>query len=191
MSSAEPHRLTKLLREWSAGDESAPARIAELAYPELHRIALRCFCNEPPGHTLQPTALVNEAFVRLVNLRQIQWNDRAHFFAVCARFMRRILVDYARSRPRCTRVALEEEFALSGEIDPDLVALDQALLSLAEFDPRQAQVVEMRFFGGLKANEIAAILGISAQSVHRDWSLAKAWLVRELRHDGSSTLGED
>ena len=190
MSSDEPHRLTKLLREWSAGDVTAAARIAELAYPELHEIAQRCFSRERPGNTLQPTALVNEAFVRLINLRHMQWNDRAHFFAVCARFMRRILVDCARRRPKCERVGLDAGLAPSTESDPDLLVLDELLSRLAQFDPRQAQIVEMRFFGGLTANETAMVLGISAQTVHRDWSLAKAWLVREMRHNESRTLGE-
>lgn len=180
--------MTKLLQAWSAGDKTAAARIAELAYPELHEIALRCFSKERPGHTIQATALVNEAFVRLVNLREIRWSDRAHFFAVCARFMRRILVDYARRRPHGTQVELDEEFGPRQGIDPDIVALDRALSTLAKSDPRQAQVVEMRFFGGLTADEIAKVLGISVQSVHRDWSLARAWLFRELRGHASSPV---
>ena len=187
-------QITELLRAWSAGDQTAVGQIVELVYPELHKIARKHLYHERPGHTIQATALVNEAYLRLVNIRHVQWQDRAHFLAVGARIMRRILVDYARSRPRAIRVDLTEELAVAPELDLDLVLLDQALETLAGFDARKAQVVEMRFFGGLTAEEIATVLAISPQSVHRDWGLAKAWLIREMRHEkngGSATLGKD
>ena len=174
-------QITELLRAWSAGDQTAVGQIVELAYPELHRIARRHLHHERPEHTIQATALVNEAYLRLVNIRRVQWKDRAHFLAVGARMMRRILVDYARTRPRPARVDLTEDLAISPGLNLDLVLLDRALEMLAGFDPRKAQVVEMRFFGGLTAEESAAVLGISAQSIHRDWSLAKSWLVHGMR----------
>jgi RNA polymerase sigma factor (TIGR02999 family) len=187
-------QITELLRAWSAGNQTAVGQIVELAYPELHRIARRHLHHERPEHTIQATALVNEAYLRLVNIRRVQWKDRAHFLAVGARIMRRILVDYARTRPRPARVDLTEDLAITPGLNLDLVLLDRALETLAGFDPRKAQVVEMRFFGGLTAEESAAVLGISAQSIHRDWSLAKSWLVHEMRREefnGSAPLGKD
>jgi RNA polymerase sigma-70 factor, ECF subfamily len=187
-------QITELLRAWSAGDQTAVGQIVELAYPELHRIARRHLHHERPEHTIQATALVNEAYLRLVNIRRVQWKDRAHFLAVGARIMRRILVDYARTRPRPARVDLTEDLAIAPGLNLDLVLLDRALEMLAGFDPRKAQVVEMRFFGGLTAEESAAVLGISAQSIHRDWSLAKSWLVHEMRREefnGSAPMGKD
>jgi len=187
-------QITELLRAWSAGNQTAVGQIVELAYPELHRIARRHLHHERPEHTIQATALVNEAYLRLVNIRRVQWRDRAHFLAVGARIMRRILVDYARTRPRPARVDLTEDLAIAPGLNLDLVLLDRALETLAGFDPRKAQVVEMRFFGGLTAEESAAVLGISTQSVHRDWSLAKSWLVHEMRREefnGSAPLGKD
>jgi len=187
-------QITELLRAWSAGDQSAVGKVVELAYPELHRIARRHIFHERPGHTIEATALVNEAYLRLVNVRNVQWKDRAHFLAVGAQIMRRILVDYARARPALARVDLSEQLAVTPELDLDFVLLDQALESLAGFDARKAKVVEMRFFGGLTAEEIAAVLGISTQSVHRDWSLAKAWLVHEMKREGKhgpGTVGAD
>jgi RNA polymerase sigma factor (TIGR02999 family) len=192
--------ITELLRDWGAGDQSALDRIIELAYPELRKIAQRCLGGERPKHTLQATALVHEAYLRLIDIRRVQWQDRAHFFAVGARMMRRILVDYARTRGyakrggRAHQVNFDEALVVSSELDPELVRLDDALQELSRFDSRKAQVVEMRYFGGLTADEIASVLGISPQSVHRDWSLAKAWLVREMTHEerhGRSTLGSD
>jgi RNA polymerase sigma factor (TIGR02999 family) len=182
--------VTGLLRAWSAGEDSALARIVEIVYPELRDIARRCLRGERPGHMIEATALVHEAYIRLVDVKQLQWQDRAHFFAVGARVMRRVLVDYARARG-CTkrersarRAAFNEALVLSSQPDPSLVCLDEALGQLAEFDARKAQVVEMRYFGGLTAEEIAAVLHISPQSVHRDWSLAKSWLVREMNSQG-------
>jgi RNA polymerase sigma factor (TIGR02999 family) len=190
--------VTGLLRAWSGGDEDALARIVKLVYPELRDIARKCLSRERPNHTIQATALVHEAYVRLVDLKEIQWQDRAHFLAVGARVMRRILVDYARARGCAKRegfaqhAPLNETLFVSSEPDPMVVYLHDALVRLAEFDSRKAQVVEMRYFGGLTAEEIAAVLHISPQSVNRDWSLAKAWLVREMNHeerDGAPPLG--
>jgi len=179
-------QITELLRAWSAGDQSAVGQIVELAYPELYRIARRHLQSERPGHTIQATALVNEAYLRLVNIRHVEWKDRAHFLAVGARIMRRILVDYARSQPRPPRVDLTDDLVACPELNLDIMLLDRALDTLAEFDARKAKVVEMRFFGGLTAEESASVLGVAPQTVHRDWSLAKAWLVREMNREGDS-----
>ena len=194
MGPAPSSRIIELLHAWSAGDQSAVWEIVELAYPELYQIARRHLYHERPGHTIQATALVNEAYLRLINIKHVQWRDRAHFLAVGARIMRRILVDYARSRPRAARVDVAEELVVSPGLDLDIVLLDRALETLAGFDARKAKVVEMRFFGGLTADEIAAVLTVSPQTVHRDWSLAKAWLNHELKHEGKhgpATLDED
>ncbi len=178
--------VTELLRAWSGGDEGALARIVEIVYPELRDIARRCLSRERPDHTIDATALVHEAYLRLVDIKRIQWKDRAHFFAVSARVMRRVLVDYARARGCAKRVGADRRVTFndaavfSSEPDPMVIRLDEALEHLAEFDSRKAQVVEMRYFGGLIADEIAAVLCISSQSVRRDWSLAKSWLVREM-----------
>jgi RNA polymerase sigma factor (TIGR02999 family) len=184
MTTKPSAQITQLLRAWSAGDQSAVGQIVELAYPELYRIARRHLQAERPGHTIQATALVNEAYLRLVNIRHMEWKDRAHFLAVGARIMRRILVDYARSQPRPPRVDLADDLAVCPELNLDVMLLDRALDALAEFDARKAKVVEMRFFGGLTAEESAAVLGVAPQTVHRDWSLAKAWLIREMNHRG-------
>jgi RNA polymerase sigma factor (TIGR02999 family) len=186
MEAAPSPEVTGLLRAWSAGDEGALARIVEVVYPELRDIARRCLGRERPDHTIQATALVHEAYLRLVDIRQMTWQDRAHFLAVGARVMRRILVDYARARDcakregTARRAEFNDALLLSAEPDPMVVRLDEALQKLAGFDSRKAQVVEMRYFGGLTAEEIAAVLHMSPQSVHRDWSLAKSWLVREM-----------
>ena len=155
-------------------------------YPELRKIARRCLNNERAEHTIQATALVHEAYLRLFDIQQIQWQDRAHFFAVSARIMRRILVDYARAGHSAKRgrefrrVDFKEALVVSSELGVELLRLDDALHELAQFDSRKARVVEMRYFGGLTANEIASVLGVSPQSVNRDWNLAKAWLAREM-----------
>ncbi len=186
MSSAPVPEITGLLQAWSGGDRDALERILVLVYPELHRIAQRCLINERSGHTLQATALVNEAYLRLVAIQKIELQDRAHFFAVAARLMRRILVDYARSKGyakrggEAQRVDFNEALVVSADMDPAVVRMDDALNQLALFDSRKAQIVEMRYFGGLNANDIAAVLGVSVQTVNRDWSLAKSWLVREM-----------
>lgn len=180
--------MSELLRAWSGGNQDAVAQIIELAWPELHKIAQRCLGNERPGHTIQATALVNEAYLKLVDIHRIEWQDRAHFFAVGARLMRRILVDYARARGYAKRggavkrVDFTESLVVSPELEPDLERLDDALQVLEKLDPRKAQVVEMRYFGGLTAEETASVLNISPQSVHRDWHLAKTWLLREMTH---------
>jgi RNA polymerase sigma factor (TIGR02999 family) len=183
--------VTGLLRAWSGGDEGALARIVELVYPELREIARRCMSRERPDHTIQATALVHEAYLRLLDIKQVQWQDRAHFFAVGARVMRRVLVDYARARDCAKReggvrrTVLNDTLLLSAQPDPMVIQLDEALLRLAEFDSRKAKVVEMRYFGGLTAEEIAVVLHISVQSVKRDWSLAKSWLVREMNRENT------
>jgi RNA polymerase sigma factor (TIGR02999 family) len=199
MTPAPSPQITELLQAWSAGDQSAIGKIVKLIYPELHRIARKHLRRERPDHSIQATALVNEAYLRLVNIRQVQWKDRAHFLAIGARIIRRILIDYARRRSKAKRVELTETLTIAPKLDLDLVLLDQALKALAEFDERKAKVVEMKFFGGLTAEEIAAVLNTSTQTVTRDWSLAKAWLVHRLRRtsgtkpeerDGSLTLGD-
>jgi RNA polymerase sigma factor (TIGR02999 family) len=161
-------------------------RLTPLVYRELRRLAHRYMARESPGHTLQTTALVHEVYLRLVDVQGVAWQDRAHFFAVCAQMMRRILTDFARSRHYlkrgggAIRVSFEEALAASHQPPADLVALDDALGALARVDPRKAQVVELRFFGGLSAEETAEALKVSPQTVMRDWKTAKAWLLREL-----------
>ncbi len=194
MDPASAPQITELLQAWSAGDQSAVGRIVELVYPELHRMAKKHLYHERPGHSIQATALVNEAYLRLVKVRDVQWKDRAHFLAMGARIMRRILIDHARSRPRGTRTELTETLVIAPQMELDLVLLDQALKALAEFDSRKAKVVEMKFFGGLTAEEMAAVLNASKQTVDRDWNLAKAWLIHEMKHQGNhgpAALGKD
>jgi RNA polymerase sigma-70 factor, ECF subfamily len=180
------HGVTRLLQAWSRGEHDALERLVPLVYQELHRLAHRYMRGERHGHTLQSTALVHEAYERLVDLRAVNWQDRAHFFAVSAQTMRRILVDYARSRRYQKRggdaphVPLNEAVALFPERRHDIVALDDALSTLGRVDPRKAQVVEMRFFGGMSLKETAEVLHVSAETVLRDWRLAKVWLLREL-----------
>jgi RNA polymerase sigma factor (TIGR02999 family) len=175
----------ELLRAWSDGDTSALERLTPIVYDELHRLARRYMRGERPDHSLQTTALVNEAYVRLVGYERMQWQNRAHFFAVSAQLMRRILVEHAR-RHNLKRgggvphVSLEEAALVGGNRAADLVALDDAMNTLAQLDPRKAQVVEMRFFGGLNVDETADVLKVSPATVMREWSTAKAWLYREL-----------
>ena len=188
---ASPHEVTQLLRAWSGGEESALEKLVPLVYGELHRLAQRYMARERPGHTLQTTALVNEAYLRLVDSRQASWQDRAHFFAVCAQMMRRILVDRARSRQALKRgtdapaLELDEALLVVEERGADLVALDDALKRLAALDPRKGQVVEMRFFGGLSVEETTEVLKVSKETVMRDWKLAKSWLRRGLSQENS------
>ena len=194
MSPAPSPQITELLQAWSAGDQSAVGQIVELVYPELHRMARKHLYHERPGHSIQATALVNEAYLRLVKVRDVQWKDRAHFLAMGARVMRRILIDHARSRPKGTRTELTETLAIAPQMELDVVLLDQALKALTEFDERKAKVVEMKFFGGLTVEEIAAVLNVSRQTVDRDWSMAKAWLIHQMEHKGNhgpATLGKD
>lgn len=189
MSSAPVTEITGLLRAWTGGDDKALERILVLVYPELRRIAQRCLGNERNGHTLEATALVNEAYLRLVEVQKVELHDRAHFFAIGAKLMRRILIDYARSRGYAKRgggarrVDINEALVISTQVDPILVRMDDALAELAAFDPRKAQIVEMRYFGGLNAEDIAAVLGVSVLTVNRDWSLARSWLAREMNSE--------
>ena len=182
---ADKDQVGKLLRAWSDGDTSALERLTPIVYDELHRLARRYMRGERPGHSLQTTALVNEAYMRLVSYERMQWQDRTHFFAVSAQVMRRILVEHAR-RHNLKRgggvphVSLDEAALVGGDRAADLVALDDAMDTLAKVDPRKAQVVEMRFFGGLNVDETADVLKVSPATVMRDWSTAKAWLYREL-----------
>jgi RNA polymerase sigma factor (TIGR02999 family) len=187
--------ITKLLLAWTDGDEEALARLTSLVYAELRLLARRYMGRESPGHTLQTTALVHEAWLRLVDQRQVRWQNRAHFFGISARLMRQILVDMARSRNYLKRgggarqVELEESLVVSQERDADLSALDEALDALAVFDPRMARVVELRFFGGLTVEESAEVLKVSTDTVTRDWNAAKAWLYRELSRKNSHDTG--
>jgi RNA polymerase sigma factor (TIGR02999 family) len=179
--------VTALLRAWRGGDGAALEQLVPLVYGELHRLAHGQLARERSGHTLQSSALVNEAYLRLVEASGIDWRDRAHFLAVCARIMRQVLIDYARLHHadkrggRAVRVELRDELALSPERDSDFVALDEALGTLEKADPREARVVELRFFGGLSQQEAAHVLGVSERTVRRDWDHARAWLVRELK----------
>jgi len=187
---SEPQGVTQLLLAWNEGDEGALERLVPLVYQELRRLAKRQMRGERPDHSLQPTALINEAYLRLVDLRNVQWQNRAHFFALCAQMMRRILVDFARSRRYQKRgggarpISLDHALEVSPEKSKDLVAVDNALTALAKIDARKGQVVELRFFGGLTAEETAEVLKVSPETVLRDWKLAKAWLLRELSGSG-------
>jgi RNA polymerase sigma factor (TIGR02999 family) len=177
--------ISTLLRAWTGGDQSALERLTPIVYDELRRLARRYMRRERPGHSLQTTALVNEAYMRLVDYKHMQWQNRAHFFAASAQLMRRILVEHARRHNlkrggAVQHVALEEAAAVGGSRARDLVALDDALNALARHDARKVQVVEMRFFGGLSVEETAEVLKISSVTVMRDWSTARAWLYREL-----------
>lgn len=183
--SSEPN-ITELLVAWRNGDETAFDRLAPVVHRELHRLAARYMAGERPGHVLQTTALVNEAYLRLVDSKQVEWQNRAHFFGLAAQLMRRILVDVARTRRRAKRGRGELHLSLSAAADvaiarsADLVALDDALKTLARLNPRHSRVVELRFFGGLSLEEVAHVLDVSVGTVRRDWSLAQAWLYREL-----------
>jgi len=186
--------LTALLIEWRRGDRAALDRVVGLVHHELHRLAHRCMLDERPGHALQTTALINEVYVRLVDVTRVDWRDRTHFFAMCGRLMRRILVDFARSREslkrgRGTRLGpLADDVAARAPRLDDLLAIDQALDALAAIDPRKAHVIELRFFGGLSIEEVAEALTVSPDTVMRDWRLARAWLLNWLRtrdDDGS------
>jgi RNA polymerase sigma factor (TIGR02999 family) len=178
--------VTALLMAWREGDEAALTRLTPIVYQELHRLAGRYMRRERPDHTLQTTALLNEAYLRLVDSSRVQWQNRAHFFAVAAQLMRRVLVDFARSRQYKKRggdwqqVTLSEGIPVTCHGDADLVAVNEALEALSRLDPRKARVVELRFFGGLSLEETAEALNISTDTVGRDWRAAKAWLTREL-----------
>src|SRR5215469_11630520 len=184
--SVSTHEITRLLLSWKSGDEAALARLMPLVYDELHRLARRFMAAEQTGHPLQTTALIHEVYLRLVDANSIDWQNRAHFYAICARLMRRILIDFARSRNYQKRgagfahIQLEEAVTVSEAVGSEMLAVDEALKQLAAIDSRKSEVVEMRFFGGLTAEETAAALGVSPDTVLRDWKLAKAWLLREL-----------
>ena len=192
MDTSSNHEITRLLKAWSGGDEQALKKLTPLVYRQLHQIAQRFMGREHSGHTLQTTALVNEAYLRLVDCGQVNWQDRAHFLAVSAQLMRRILIDFARSRGYLKRggaaphISLEEAPSLCDEPDVNLVALDDALKALAAVDERKSKVVELKFFGGLNAEETAEVLRVSSDTVMRDWKFAKIWLLRELSRGRAS-----
>lgn len=191
MSRFTSQQLTALLSAWRRGDQEVEDELFELVYKDLHRIAARYMGNERTGHTLQATALVNEAYLRLIDITQIHWQDRAHFFAVAARVMRRILVDNARARQYQKRgggiqnISFDEALLVTGRNGRDLVALDDALSALAAIDERKSRVVELRFFGGASVDETAQVLGVSSDTVLREWKMAKVWLVREIKSAGT------
>ena len=186
MATAGSQRITHLLLAWGDGDQTALEKLMPLVYEELRRVAARHMRRQGPGHTLQTTALVNEAYVRLIDSSQVRWQNRAHFFAVSAQMMRRILIDFARARRYLKRgggaqqVSLDETLAVAPERGSDLLELDEALTRLAALNRRQAQIVELRYFGGLSEEEAAEALKISLRTVQRDWNLARLWLYREL-----------
>jgi RNA polymerase sigma factor (TIGR02999 family) len=186
MTELPGHEITELLQAWRQGDEGALEKLTPQVYRELHRAAKRCMERERDGHTLQTTALINELYLRLSDLKPIDWQNRAHFFALCARQMRRILTDQARARQSHKRgggappVSMDVDLVGTPEASANLVAVDDALNRLAKVDERKSQVVEMRFFGGLSVDETAEVLRVSPETVMRDWKLAKAWLHREL-----------
>lgn len=181
-----PQNVTQLLIGWANGDKEALDALIPLVYDELRRQASRYLRHERAGHTLQTTALIHEAYVRLVDQRNVQWQNRAHFFGIAAQLMRRILVDHARTKKRAKRggsdikVSLTQANAITQSEDLDVVALDESLARLAEFDEQQSRIVELRYFSGLTIEETAQVLGISTATVKRDWNMARAWLHREL-----------
>lgn len=185
-SASTTSELTALLQAWSGGDQQALDKLAPRVQGELHRIAARYMAGERPNHPLQATALINEAYIRLIHWKDVRWQNRAHFFAVSAQLMRRILVDFARARNQVkhgngiTEDTLDEAFVLQPERSSDLVILDEALTRLSEMDARKGRVIELRFFGGLSVQETAVVLQLSDRTVLREWNLAKAWLYREI-----------
>jgi RNA polymerase sigma factor (TIGR02999 family) len=187
MTLPSTHEVTQLLKAWTAGDQEALEKLTPLVYRQLHQLAQRCMAGERPNHTLQTTALVNEVYLRLVDCEKVNWQDRAHFLAVSAQLMRRILIDFARSRGYQKRgagighMSLDEAPSVCKEAEADLLALDDALKALAALDDRKSKVVELRFFGGLSSEETAQVLGVSSDTVLRDWKFAKMWLLRELQ----------
>lgn len=189
MVTPSAHEVTGLLQAWSAGDEEALQKLMPLVYEELHRAARRYMARERSGHTLQTTALINEVYLRLVDVRRMSWQNRAHFLGICAQMMRRILIDFARSRRYLKRggaaphVCFDEGLLVSSQLAADLVALEDALKALTAVDQRKSRVVELRFFGGLSVKETAEVLKVSSDTVMRDWKMAKVWLLRELGGD--------
>jgi RNA polymerase sigma factor (TIGR02999 family) len=190
MSTPPTHEITQWLVGWSDGDPSALEKLTPLVYRELHRLAQAYMRAERPGHTLQTTALVNEAYVRLIDADRMGWQNRAHFYGVAAKLMRHILVDFARSRDQVKRgggvesMPLDEAWTVTADRTAELVNLDDALTALEKLDARQSRIVELRFFGGLTEPEIAEVLKVSPRTVNSDWSLARAWLLRELGQSG-------
>ena len=186
-----PQNITKLLAEWRDGNQSALDELYPLVYDELHRLARRYMSRERKGHTLQTTALINEAYVRLVG-QKVNWANRSHFFAISAQIMRRILIDHARRHAYAKRgggaqqVSLDEAATVTPDQSGELIRLDEALKSLAEMDPRRSQVVELRYFGGLNNEEIAGVLNVSENTVTRDWNMARAWLYQQLTGSGAN-----
>lgn len=186
------HEITQLLIEWSDGNQSALDALYPLVYDELHRLARRYMSRERKGHTLQTTALINEAYVRLVDQKNVHWANRSHFFAISAQIMRRILIDHARRHAYAKRgggaqqVSLDEAATVAFGLGTELIRLDEALKSLAEMDPRRSQVVELRYFGGLNNEEIAGVLNVSENTVTRDWNMARAWLYQQLTENTAS-----
>jgi len=187
MAASSPEDVTGLLLAWSEGEQAALEKLVPLVYAELRRVAHRYMGGERAGHSLQTTALVHEAYLRLVDTKKVRWQNRAHFFAISAQIMRRILVDFARSRRYLKRggqkVSFDVALIPSKERGQDLVALDEALKALGAVDARKSQVVELRFFGGLSVAETAEVLKVSAETVLRDWRLARVWLLEEMRHE--------
>ncbi len=188
MTGKSPHEVTQLLHAWRAGDQAALDGLMPVVFAEMHRLAHIYMRRERPDHTLQTSALVNEAYLRLIDANRVDWHDRVHFFAICANVMRQVLMQYARQRcarkrggGEAVRVELDDAFVPSPERDTDLIALDDALNLLAETDPREAKVVELRFFGGLSEEETAQVLGISDRTVRREWEHAKVWLIHQLK----------
>jgi len=190
MRQRSTHEVTQLLIEWSNGDKAALDKLMPLIYDELRRLAHHYMSREHPGHTLQTTAVVNEAYLRLINRQRVRWQNRAHFLAIAAHLMLSILVDYARSHAYAKRggaarkIALDEAMIISQERAAEVVALDEALGQLAEIDPQQSRIVEMRFFAGLTIEETAEVLSLSPATIKREWSTAKAWLYHELNKSG-------
>lgn len=186
--SEKEKQISIILRDWSGGNRASADVLLSLVYEELRKIAAQYLRKERSDHTLQPTALVHPAYLKLVDISEISWQDRAHFFAVCSNVMRHILVDHARARlsgkrgGRREHIVLDEAISFSSDPDVDLIALDEALKQLAEFDERQSRIVELRFFGGLMIEETAVVLQISPATVKREWTLAKAWLYRRMKH---------
>jgi RNA polymerase sigma factor (TIGR02999 family) len=186
MMTSSTHEITQLLLEWNRGNDEALEKLTPLVYAELHRAAKRCMARERPGHTLQTTALINELYLRVTDLRRVSWQSRAHFLGLCAHLMRQILTDLFRSQHRQKRgggaehVSLDGSAVVSLEARHDVVAIDEALERLSAVDKRKGQVVELRFFGGLSVRETAEVLKVSDETVMRDWRLAKAWLLSEL-----------
>lgn len=191
-STPKQHEITQLLAEWSGGNQSALDELYPLVYDELHRLARRYMSRERKGHTLQTTALINEAYVRLVDQKNVQWANRSHFFAISAQIMRRILIDHARRHAYAKRgggaqqVSLDEAAVVTSGIGSELIRLDEALQTLSKLDQRRCHVVELRYFGGLNNEEIAGVLNVSENTVTRDWNMARAWLYQQLTETGTN-----